>query len=380
MNIVKKKTLFYIITKSELGGAQGNVYDLISQFYKDYQVHLATGSHGPLTEDVSLLGVPVHIIPNLTRNLQFFNDLIAVKECVSLIKTIKPQIIHAHSSKAGVIARIAGKICHVPTVFTAHGWGFSPNTPKIRQKLALIAEKSLAPLANRVICVSANDSQLALRSGVGNQNSLAVVRYGIKNIPLTLANPSHQPPRLIMVARFNEQKDQTTLLQAIAKLHNHSIHLDLVGSGPYLESSKALANSLGIAEQVSFLGDRRDVPDLLARSQIFILSTHYEGLPISILEAMRAGLPVVATSVNGIPEEVEHGKTGLTVPHQDVEALANALSILINSPDKRYQMGKAGRHKFEQEFTVERMVNNTNSIYNEIIKNTVAFNQMIEMQ
>jgi glycosyltransferase involved in cell wall biosynthesis len=158
-----------------------------------------------------------------------------------------------------------------------------------------------------------------------------------------------------------------------------ALRFDLVGSGPELESSKALAKSLGIAEQVSFLGDRRDVPDLLARSQVFILSTHYEGLPISILEAMRAGLPVVATSVNGIPEEVEHGKTGLTVPHQDVQALADALSILINSPDKRNQMGKAGRHKFEQEFTVERMVNNTKTIYNQILKNTVSSNEIIEV-
>ncbi|MHC5732764.1 MAG: glycosyltransferase, partial [Nostoc sp.] len=92
-----------------------------------------------------------------------------------------------------------------------------------------------------------------------------------------VANPSQQPPRLIMVARFQEQKDQPTLLRAIAQLQNPSIHLDLVGSGPLLESCKALAQSLGIAKQVSFLGDRIDVADLLARSQIFILSSHYEG-------------------------------------------------------------------------------------------------------
>jgi glycosyltransferase involved in cell wall biosynthesis len=172
-----------------------------------------------------------------------------------------------------------------------------------------------------------------------------------------------------MVARFNEQKDQTTLLKAIAQLKDDSIHLDLVGSGPSLESCKALAKSLGIENQVSFLGDRRDVPDLLAQSQIFILSTHYEGLPISILEAMRAGLPVVATSVNGIPEEVVDGKTGFLAPRQDVQALADALHTLINSPEIRQQMGKAGREKFEQEFTVERMITETREIYEAITKN-----------
>jgi glycosyltransferase involved in cell wall biosynthesis len=367
---MKKLKLLYLITKSDLGGAQANVYDLIANFCKYDEVHLATGNNGPLTEDVTKLGVAVHIIPNLTRNIQLLGDYNAVKECISLINQIKPDIIHAHSSKAGVIARVAGWICKVPVVFTAHGWGFTPGTPNKRRIVALIAEKLLASLTAKLICVSENDRQLALRSGVGNKNSLAVVRYGIKNIPVTTPNLLQQPPRLIMVARFNEQKDQTTLLKAISQLKNDSISLDLVGSGPSLESCKALAKSLGIENQVYFLGDRRDVPDLLAQSQIFILSTHYEGLPISILEAMRAGLPVVATSVNGIPEEVMDGKTGLLAPHQDIKALANALHILINSPEIRQQMGKAGRRKFEQEFTVDGMIAETKAIYEQVIKTT----------
>jgi glycosyltransferase involved in cell wall biosynthesis len=365
----EKKVILYIITKSDLGGAQGNVYDLISNFQKDYEVHLATSSYGQLTKDVGAIETHIHIIPNLTRDIQLFGDLIAVKECVALIKEINPDIIHAHSSKAGVIARIAGWFCQVPVLFTAHGWGFTHGTPTLRRIIALIVEKLLASLTTKIICVSESDRYLAIRHGVGTKNSLVTIHNGIANIPVTTANPSQQPPRLIMVARFNEQKDQSTLLKAIAQLHNPSIHLDLVGSGSSLESCKALANSLGITEQVSFLGDRTDVPDLLAQSQIFILSTHYEGLPISILEAMRAGLPVVATNVNGIPEEVEHGKTGLLVPHKDINSLANALQTLIESPSLRLQMGEAGRLKFEQEFTVERMINETRDVYDQVLKN-----------
>ena len=147
-----------------------------------------------------------------------------------------------------------------------------------------------------------------------------------------------------------------------------NIDLDLVGSGISLDSCKALAQSLGITERVSFLGDRRDVPELLAQAQIFVLSTHYEGLPISILEAMRAGLPIVATRVNGIPEEVIDGETGLLVPHGDVEALASALNSLIQSPDKRQKMGEAGRQKFLQEFTIERMLAETEAVYLQILR------------
>ncbi|MTJ12918.1 glycosyltransferase family 4 protein [Anabaena sp. UHCC 0187] len=366
MKYSKKPVLLYIITKSELGGAQKNVYDLIKNFCKDYEIHLATSQLGLLTEFVSDLDVPLHLISNLSRDIKFSGEFLAIKECISLINKIKPDIIHAHSSKAGVIARISGCISKTPVIFTAHGWGFTQGTPPLQRTVALIAEKLLAPLSAKLICVSESDRQLALSLRVGNQNSLRTVHNGIANIPVTIANPSQQPPQLIMVARFNEQKDHSTLLQAIAQLQNPCIHLDLVGSGSSLESCKALANSLGITEQVSFLGDRRDVPDLLAQSQIFILSTHYEGLPISILEAMRAGLPVVATNVNGIPEEVENGKTGLLVPPKDIDALAKALQTLIESPELRQQMGEAGRQKFEQEFTVERMINETKIVYENI--------------
>jgi glycosyltransferase involved in cell wall biosynthesis len=363
-----KPIILYTITKSDLGGAQGNVYDLISNFHKDCEVHLAVGCCGHLTEDVSALGVPIHIIPSLTRSIKLFGDYNAVKECISLINKIKPDIIHAHSSKAGVIARIAGWITKTPTVFTAHGWGFTPGTPKLRRIVALIAELLLAPISGKLICVSESDRQLAKSCGVGNDKSLAVVRYGIENIPITLANSGQQPPRLIMVARFNEQKDQATLLKAVALIKNYDFHLDLVGSGVFLESCKALAEFLEITDKVSFLGDRRDVPELLAKSQIFILSTHYEGLPISILEAMRAGLPVVATSVNGIPEEIENGKTGLLVPRQDAKALAEALLKLIQSPEIRQQMGEAAREKFLREFTIDRMIGEIKNVYESVLK------------
>jgi glycosyltransferase involved in cell wall biosynthesis len=369
MYLTHKPKIFYIITKSDLGGAQGHVRDLIFNIYKDWDIHLAVNCRGPLTENVSALGIPVHLLPSLARSINLFYDYNAVKECIAIIHKIKPDIIHAHSSKAGVIARIAGWITKIPTVYTAHGWGFTPGTPKLRRTIALIAEKLLASLSSKLICVSESDQQLAKSCGVGNDNSLAVVQNGIKNIAVSTPTLEQQPPRLIMVARFNEQKDQVTLLKAIEKIKNYDFHLDLVGSGISLTSCKALAKSLGISDKVSFLGDRRDVPNLLARSQIFILSTHYEGLPISILEAMRAGLPVVATSVNGIPEEIDDGKTGLLVPRQNVEILADALSKLIQSPKIRKQMGEASRDKFLQEFTLERMIKQTRAIYDEILQN-----------
>ena len=362
-----KKVLLYTITQSELGGAQSNVLELIKGFQQDYDIHLATRVEGSLTNCIKAINVPVHLLPNLVRPINLFHDYHGIKECISLIRTIKPDIIHAHSSKAGLIARIAGGICRVPVVFTAHGWGFSPGNPLLRRWIALLSEKLAAPLGKKVICVSESDRQLAIKLGVGTQNSLVTIHNGINNIPIPVANCLLQPPRLIMVARFNEQKDQTTLLKAISGLSS-PFHLDFIGSGSSLEFCQALAQSLGVQDKVSFLGDRTDVPQLLAQSQIFILTSHYEGLPISILEAMRAGLPVIATEVNGIPEEVENGKTGLLVPDKDVKEVAKALSILIESPELRQQMGEAGRKKFLEEFTIERMLDETRIVYEQVLK------------
>jgi glycosyltransferase involved in cell wall biosynthesis len=362
-----KPTLLYMITKANLGGAQGNVLDLIRKFDDDYDVHLVCGEIGALTEDAEKLGVPIHIIKNLRRNINIIEDVTCVRDTINLIRRLNPSIIHAHSSKAGVVARISSRLCGVPSVFTAHGWGFSPGTPRLRRAIALLVEKVLVPITSRIICVSESDRQLALKLGVGNRKVLNTVRYGIYDTAVTLAQPAIQSPRLIMVARFNEQKDQATLLKAIAQIPDFPGHVDFVGSGPALASCKALAETLGVSQSVSFLGDRRDVPDLLAQSQIFILATHYEGLPISILEAMRGGLPVIASSVNGIPEEVEDGVTGLVVPPRDPIALADAIKLLVESPQRRQLMGKAARQRFEQEFTVDRMVRETGTIYLELL-------------
>ena len=400
------RRILQIITKSELGGAQSHVADLLegfgvpqtnldnrdnsansdnpassdnpansdnklSEFIGCCEMHLATGTEGPLTARAREVGAKVHILPRLQRSVNPVVDLEAVRECARLIRRIKPDIVHAHSSKAGVVARLAGRRTGVPVVFTAHGWGFSPGTPPARRALAWAVEAFVAPLGARIICVSESDRQLALSRRVGTSEKLVTVRYGIPP-QSDQAQPATSPPRLIMVARFNEQKDQATLLHALSLLERdgkeRDFHVDLVGSGPDFSKLQTLARELNLLNRVSFLGDRHDVPQLLTGSQVFILSTHYEGLPISIMEAMRAGLPVVATDVSGIKEEVEHQQTGFLTPHLDAPALARALDALIQDAPRRKAMGLAARQKFEQEFTRDRMLRQIEELYRELAR------------
>jgi glycosyltransferase involved in cell wall biosynthesis len=364
---IARKTILYVITKSELGGAQGHVYDLIKSLQQDYDIHLAVGATGILTKKVEDLGIRVHIISNLKRRIDLANDLRSIQQCIAIIKLVKPDLVHCHSSKAGVVSRLAAWICRVPVIFTAHGWGFDPRSPLVRRNIALGIEKILAPISTKIICVSESDRQLAIALKVTPPRLVVTIHNGIVNESILTAVPERASLKLIMVARFNRaQKDQHTLMKAIAKI-DRPIQLTLVGTGPDWEESKNTAENLGITDRVTFLGDRLDVPDLLADSQIFVLSTHYEGAPISILEAMRCGLPIIATNVNGIPEQVADGVTGILVPHQDVDALSAAISTLANDPDRRHQMGRAGKHKFAQEFTVEQMVEKTELLYRSIL-------------
>ncbi len=377
VDMSNKPVLVYVITKSELGGAQGHVHDLIRSLYKDYQIHLIVGSLGWLTDRCAELGVLVHHLPKLTRNINPIEDVLAVKELVTAIIKINPDIIHAHSGKPGIIARLAGKICNVPVLFTAHGWGFDPNAPKLRRTIALAAEKLLAHLAIKIICVSESDRQLAIDLGVVKAGRVVTIHNGINlDLNTPVANQKSKSTQLIMVARFNkQQKDQNTLMKAIKEV-NRDINVLFVGSGPDWEEAKTIAKELDILSKVTFLGDRLDVIDLLAKSQIFVLSTHYEGLPISILEAMRAGLPIIATNVNGIPEQVLDGKTGLLVERQDVRGLATAITTLVDNPKLRQKMGKEGIEQLKREFTIEEMVASTKALYQSLMQPAHRSNQI----
>lgn len=366
-SIVGKKTiLLYVITKSELGGAQIHLYDLIRSLYREFEIHLIVGSTGWLTDRCHELGVIVYHQPALTRSINPIADIQAVREIVTLIEQIKPTIVHAHSGKPGLVARLAGAIGGVPTIFTAHGWGFDPNAPKLRSYAAYVVEKLCHPLAAKIICVCESDRQRAINLGVVDRDRVVTIHNGIKKTETPQSNPELEPPQLIMVARFNKhQKDHYTLLKAI-QLIDRDLQVVLVGTGPDWEETKMLARDLNILSKVTFLGDRLDVADLLAQSQIFVLSTHYEGFPVSILEAMRAGLPTIATDVNGVSEQVIDGVTGLLVPHANVFALRQAIVTLIADSSLRRQMGQEGAKKLEREFTIEQMVAKTKLVYRSV--------------
>jgi glycosyltransferase involved in cell wall biosynthesis len=173
------------------------------------------------------------------------------------------------------------------------------------------------------------------------------------------------PVRIVKVARFAEPKDHETLFRALTTLPD--VEVDLVGDGPGMDAAKQLADHLGLGPRIHFLGQRLDVEQILARSHIFVLSSRWEGFPRSTLEAMRAGLPVVVSDVGGAPEAITDGVTGFLVAAGDREQMAERLRDLVRSPQRRKEMGDAGRARFEAEFTFDTMLDRTLALQQQII-------------
>lgn len=363
-----KKRLLYLITRSSVGGAQNNVLELIRGFIPEYEVHLGAGDSGPLTTAAQAYKCKVHIIPSLIRQIDPIRDLHAVGDLGELMRRVAPTVVHAHSSKAGAVGRIAAKLQNIPCVFTAHGWGFAKGVPIVRRKIAYLVEKVLGRVTSKIVCVSYADRALALQKGIARENDITVIHYGI---PMEMnASPVEMSEKydIIMIARFSEQKNQATLLEALSiiKAMGRFANAIFVGSGPLLPKCKKLALDLALHDRVVFTGDSTNVDNLLLNSRVFVLSTHYEGLPISILEAMRAGVPVVATEVNGVPEQVENGVTGFLVPRSDPQALANALLRLLNDSQLRKIMGEKARESFAEKFTSQTMIESLSTLYKSV--------------
>ena len=336
---------------------------------RGHQPLVLTGGGGPYVESLRAQGVETFTLASLGAPISPLRDLRALQEIRRLLSTLRPDLISTHSSKAGILGRLAGRTLGVPVIFTAHGWAFTPGVPSREARIYRWIERLAAPLASRIITVSEFDRRLALAYGVASGDKVVTIHNGMPDVGEELrADPAGSPVRLAMVARFERQKDHVTLFQALAGLMQDSWRLDLIGDGPLLSEAKALSAQLGLVDRIQFLGQRMDVDTRLSQAHVALLITNWEGFPRSILEAMRAGLPVVASAVGGISESVRDGETGFTVPQGDVECLRQRLKQLLDNPELRVRMGRNARQLYERNFTLAHTVEKTLTVYREVAR------------
>lgn len=375
-----------IITRLEQGGAPLALLETIRRMDRDcFDIHLVVGQteDGARDLDVSMMqfDLPIIEVPSMRRSVHPVRDLIALYQLVRLISTGNYDLVHTHTSKAGLLGRIAASICGVTAIVHAsHGTilqGYF--SPFVTQCFALL-ERFAASLSDRIVCLTREEIGQYLDAGIGSKEQYTNIFNGID----LKAFESRQVDRASLRVQFGYAPDdvvcitagrlvpvkgQSDLLEAFARARASApaLKLLIIGDGELRDALDHQVNTLGIADHVLFLGWRDDVPELLDAGDIFVLTSLNEGLGLVLIEAMAKRLPVIATAVGGVPEVVDHGVTGELVPAQAPEAIATALVSLGSDEAKRHDMGERGYARAHARFTLDETVTRTEQIYHDLL-------------
>ncbi len=343
--------MLLVVTLAEVGGAQTYVASLLPALAARFDVAVAAHGSGPLREAAEAAGVRFVPLRNVRRPIRPWRDLVGLIELTRLLRRERPDILHANSSKAGILGRVAAFFARVPIrIFTAHGWAFAAHSG-LSSVLYRVADRLVRPLTTVTICVSESERAAGLAAKTCAPDRTVVIPNAV-DVGGAPRSKSHRRarPLILAVGRLKAPKDFSTFVRALSVLPPDSFEALIVGEGPERPRLEKEIITLGLADRVHLAGERRDVPELLATADAFVLPSASEGLPVSVLEAMAAGLPVVASRVGGVPELVVHGKTGLLVDPGDPGKLGDALRRVAADRVLRCRLGAAGRARAEQAF------------------------------
>jgi lipopolysaccharide/colanic/teichoic acid biosynthesis glycosyltransferase/glycosyltransferase involved in cell wall biosynthesis len=378
-----------VITRGEAGGAQSHVRDLCQALQERVKFTVVIG--GPIEESVlgrelTAMGITVCPMPDMVESLNPLKLWPAVQQLTELIHTHKPDIVHGHSAIGGLVSRVAAhragasaQGAQVPAVYTVHGFGFKPEVPLVRRTAAALAEHMMARWTTQMICVSKYERELALNLAI-DSDRVHVIANGIARLPAPATqapqSDTHSAsalPRLIMVARMKRPKRHDLLLQALAKVRStlgHEVPVTFAGDGPLNDELRAQAKALNLTK-ITWAGDVGHVSELLSQHDVFVLLSDHEGMPITVLEAMRAGLCVLASNLPGIREQINAYQDGILVANTP-DAVAEKLLQLLRDPHMRKRLGRAAQQKYEDSFTAESMAERVLQVYRQCTQETTA--------
>lgn len=364
------KKVCYVITLPDLGGAQSHVYEIMAGMKQyGYEAVLLVGKRGWLTEKADELGIRTYVIENMVREISPMKDLRAIYEIRNILLQERPSLVHCHSSKAGIVGRIAARLCHIPNVFTAHGWAFTDGVQPGKRFLYRNIENLVGYITDKVICVSEYDLALGRKYLPAHADKMVAIHNCIPDVTTNLVRDwdkaeNREFLNCIVVARFTQQKRNIEIMYIVREIldSGKNIKVTFVGDGPDFEKAKLVADNLQLGENVVFLGARTDVAELLPKFDVFLLLSNWEGFPISIIEAMRAGLPVIASDVGGVNEAVIDGVNGYLVDAND----KNAVGIFMRLCDRFEEIvrfGNQSRRLYLEKFIVKNMLIKTSKIF-----------------
>lgn len=374
-----KKKILFVITKSNFGGAQKYVFDLAVGLPKDkFDVAVALGGSGILIQKLQVEHIRVLPIFSLLRDVNPWSDITAFFELWRMFREEKPDVVHLNSAKAGGVGALSARLAGVPKIiFTAHGWAFNEERQLWQKLFIKFFSWITVMLSHETIAVSD-----AVKNNTENwpmvSEKISVIKNGTKEpefIPRETARQRifakaniHIPENAFAVgtiAELHKNKGLIYAIEAVAKLapQNPNLYYFVLGDGEEKEHLEALVGLHGLQERVFLLGFVEDASRFLPAFELFVLPSITEGLALVLLEAGLAKLPVVATSVGGIPEVIENGKTGLLVPSRDPEAIAKTIQTLTTDNALAKRFGETLRERVLTEFPLSRVIKDTVFLY-----------------
>jgi glycosyltransferase involved in cell wall biosynthesis len=394
--------VLHVITRMVKGGAQENTLATVAGINgHGWASSLATGPakgpEGSLELECLAAGMRLLRVRELIREVSPWQDGRALVKLIHLMRNERPHLVHTHTSKAGILGRIAARRAGVPVVVhTPHGHVFHSYEGRLKTQFFVRLERAGTLLADRLIALTETELREHLELGIGHASQWTTVHSGVDFAPFQNCRGTRAAVRaelglpedaivLGTVGRLVPVKGQSVLIDAFARLAMRyaRLHLLLVGDGPLRDELAARARSLSLgvrehdraamqagpstAAAVHMLGLRQDVPRLLAAMDLFVLPSLNEGMGRVLVEAMAMELPCVASRVSGIPDVAEDRITGLLVPPRDFEALAGAIGRLLERPGLAREMGRRGRQKVVPEFSRERMIEKLEALYCELL-------------
>lgn len=379
-----------VIARLNMGGPALHVAYLTAGLGpRGYRTTLVAGSLARGEDSMAFvaerLGVPVVTIPELGREISFIRDAVAVIRLARLIRQERPQILHTHTAKAGAIGRVAavlsGSARPPIIVHTFHGHVLRGYFGPVRAGAFRLLERVLARVATALVAVSPEVRDDLVALGVAPKEKFAVIRLGIELEQRVAASGDGRaetrrlmgvPPDCFLVGwtgRMTAVKRTDDVLLALERLRARGVDacLCMVGDGPDREEVERRAKELGVVRHCLFLGYQQDVAPFYAAFDALILPSGNEGTPVSAIEALAAGRPVVATRVGGVPDVVRDGEDGFLVEPAAVDDLADRLARLAADPALRDRMGAAGRERVLERYAVDRLIDDIDGLYRELL-------------
>ncbi len=376
--------LMMVITRLELGGAQQVALNILRHLPRHrYKLYLVAGRGGLLDEEArSLEQVEVHLWPGFKHSIRPLQDILTMFRLAALMRRRKISIVHTHSSKAGLLGRMAAWLAQVPIVLhTVHGWPFHKYQFRLRQGFYILIERIAAHLTTRLIAVSEATRDQGLKNQIGSEEQYTVVLPGSDLRAFAPAGEavrrsvreSRGWPRdallVGMVACLKPQKAPEDFVRAAAYVIKREprARFLLVGDGPRKKFVEREIVCLELQDKLVLTGWYRDVPGLMGALDIFVLSSLWEGLPCVFAQAQACGLPVVATEVAGAREAIEPGKTGILVPPRNPQAMGREIVNILKSELIRRNMGTAALNS-TRKFGMDIMLNRHDELYRDCLK------------